>query len=207
MFKPDSEVKGYNTKDKAGASAKENWLVLQIRKEILRKRPQFGITFLHLLFLLENVNKFYNNQPFFVTECLLSENDLMFLNVFWVKDKALKHLSKFIGWVNKRFCIQIDVILFFGAEIPFIRVFTYALWSFYFKRCSKICAWWEANDAYRKIIAESFTESFTNWSSRPVKVWKNYPWHSHLQRSREFLQTLMSYMFYLHLQTEVIVIN
>lgn len=112
MFKPDSEVKGYNTKDKADASAKENWLVLQIRKEILRKRPQFGITFLHLLFLLENVNKFYNNQPFFVTECLLSENDLMFLNGFWVKDKALKHLSKFIGWVNKRFCIQIDVILF-----------------------------------------------------------------------------------------------
>lgn len=52
-------------------------------------------------------------------------------------------------------------------------------------RCSKICAWWEANDAYRKIIAESFTESFTNWSSRPVKVWKNYPWHSHLQRSRD----------------------
>lgn len=32
IFKPDSEVKGYKTKDKADASAKENWLVLQIKR-------------------------------------------------------------------------------------------------------------------------------------------------------------------------------
>lgn len=52
IFKSDSKIKGYKTKDKADASAKENWLVLQIRKEILRKQPQF--------------------------EFLLSENDLVF---------------------------------------------------------------------------------------------------------------------------------
>lgn len=128
---------------------------------------------------------------------------------FWMvvgkKDKAVKHMSKFIGWVNKKVLHpkRCDIILC-SWDTGYTR-YIYRLYSYMSLFMLYVLFNWsdvqrnvlvESDDAYRKKIVESFTEGFTNWSSRLVKVWQNYPWHCHLQRrSREFLQTFISYMF------------